>query len=49
MPRPRLELNPDVKDIFAFEFDDIQIKDYLSHDAIKAPVAVFSNFLRLGY
>jgi len=39
-PVPRLELNPDVKDLFAFRFDDIVIHGYDPHPAIKAPVAV---------
>ncbi|MCB1559614.1 MAG: thymidylate synthase [Xanthomonadales bacterium] len=37
---PNLHLNPDVDDLFAFRFDDIEILDYDPHPAIKAPVAV---------
>lgn len=37
---PTLTLNPDIKDIFAFTFDDISIEGYESHPAIKAKVAV---------
>lgn len=37
---PRLHLNPDVSDLFAFGFDDIRIDDYQPHPAIRAPVAV---------
>ena len=37
---PTLELNPQVKDLFAFTFDDIHIKNYQYHPHIKAPVAV---------
>jgi thymidylate synthase len=37
---PRLRLNPAVKDLFAFTYDDIAIEDYAPAPAIKAPVAV---------
>lgn len=37
---PTLTLNPDVTDIFAFNYDDISVDDYESHPAIKAKVAV---------
>ena len=37
---PTLTLNPDIKDIFAFTFDDISVEGYKSHPAIKAKVAV---------
>lgn len=37
---PTLTLNPNVKDIFAFEYEDISVDNYESHPAIKAPVAV---------
>lgn len=37
---PTLTLNPDVKDIFAFEYEDISIDGYESHPGIKAKVAV---------
>lgn len=37
---PKLVLNPDVKDIFGFRFEDIAIEDYEAQAHIKAPVAV---------
>ena len=37
---PKLRLDPDVDDLFAFRFDDIEILDYDPHPAIRAPVAV---------
>lgn len=36
----QLKLNPEVKNIFDFKFEDIDIINYHSHPAIKAPVAV---------
>lgn len=39
-PLPTLQLNPAVKDLFSFRFEDIEILNYQCHPAIKAPVAV---------
>lgn len=37
---PKLSLNPAVRDLFAFRYEDIAIEGYDPHPAIKAPVAV---------
>ena len=37
---PKLKLNPEVKDIFDFKYEDITIENYVSHPHIKAEVAV---------
>jgi thymidylate synthase len=37
---PKMKLNPQVKDIFSFNFEDFTLEDYKFHPAIKAPVAV---------
>ncbi|NCT73816.1 MAG: thymidylate synthase [Chitinophagaceae bacterium] len=39
-PLPVMKLNPAVKDIFSFSFEDFTLENYQSHPAIKAPVAV---------
>jgi len=39
-PLPTMTLNPEVKDIFAFRFEDFTLSGYDPHPAIKAPVAV---------
>lgn len=40
LPLPTMRLNSDIKDIFAFKYDDFTLENYQSHAAIKAPVAV---------
>jgi thymidylate synthase len=39
-PLPSLHLNPEIRDLFSFTFDDIRIDNYEPLPAIKAPVAV---------
>ena len=39
-PLPTMRLNPAVRDLFAFRFDDFTLEGYDPHPAIKAPVAV---------
>lgn len=39
-PLPHMKLNPDVKDIFEFRYEDFTLENYHPHPAIKAPVAV---------
>ncbi len=40
LPLPQMKINPEVKDIFAFRFEDFTLEGYQSHPHIKAPVAV---------
>ena len=39
-PLPTMKLNPEVKDIFGFKFEDFTLENYDPHPHIKAPVAI---------
>lgn len=39
-PLPTMKINPDVKDIFAFKFEDFELLNYDPHPTIKAEVSV---------
>jgi thymidylate synthase len=39
-PLPVMKLNPAVKDLFAFRYEDFQLLEYEPWPAIKAPIAV---------
>jgi thymidylate synthase len=39
-PLPQMKLNPAVKDIHDFKYDDFQLENYDPHPGIKAPIAV---------
>jgi thymidylate synthase len=39
-PLPTMKINPEVNDIFSFQFEDFTLENYQCHPAIKAPIAV---------
>lgn len=39
-PFPTMKINPEIKDIDSFKYEDFEIVDYKCHPTIKAPVAV---------
>ena len=39
-PLPRMKLNPERKDLFAFRFEDFALENYQCHPAISAPISV---------
>ncbi|MBT1062284.1 thymidylate synthase [Bowmanella sp. Y26] len=39
-PLPQMKINPQVKDIFSFSFEDFELVNYQAHPHIKAPVAI---------
>jgi thymidylate synthase len=39
-PLPKMIINPDVKDIFSFKYEDFELVDYNPHPHIKGEVSV---------
>ncbi|TQV77632.1 thymidylate synthase [Exilibacterium tricleocarpae] len=39
-PLPRMQINPEVKDLFGFCYEDFSLQDYRAHPHIPAPVAI---------
>jgi thymidylate synthase len=39
-PLPQMKINPDVKDLFGFGYEDFELLGYECHPAIRAPIAV---------
>ena len=39
-PLPKMTINPEVKSIFGFKYEDFQLEDYDPHPHIKGKVAV---------
>jgi thymidylate synthase len=37
---PRMKLNPTIKNIHGFKFEDFELVGYEPHPSIKAPIAV---------
>lgn len=37
---PEMKINPEVKDIFSFSYDDFELVNYQAHPSISAPIAV---------
>ncbi|RUO26460.1 thymidylate synthase [Aliidiomarina minuta] len=40
LPLPQMKLNPEVKDLFAFTYEDFELVNYQAHPHIKAPIAI---------
>src|SRR4051812_21426743 len=40
LPLPAMQINPEVKDIFAFRYEDFRLENYQAHPHIRAEVAV---------
>ena len=39
-PLPTMHINPDVRDLFSFRYEDFELRNYQCHPAIRAPIAV---------
>jgi len=39
-PLPTMKINPDIKNIFDFTFEDFELVDYQCHPGIRAPIAI---------
>ena len=39
-PLPRMHINPAVRDLFAFRYEDFELRNYRAHPHIKAPISV---------
>ena len=37
---PSMKINPEIKDIFSFTYDDFELRNYEAQPTIKAPIAV---------
>jgi len=37
---PQMKINPNIKDIFSFDYQDFELLNYQSHPSIKAPIAI---------
>ena len=40
LPLPRMHLNPAIKSLYDFRYDDFELRDYVCHEPIRAPIAV---------
>jgi thymidylate synthase len=40
LPLPTMRINPAIRDLFAFRYEDFELLDYRCHPAIRAPIAV---------